>query len=186
MKINFVRKSKLALLCTAVCAMTFAFSHHASALTIGDVRQVGVINHGNVGDNNRTILINHLIGMALGTSDIFMSENFTRSMNNFGSLHSVLANGTNGSGTSVALGNSGLYSYLWAHYGGPGGGTVEVWYVGDLNGTITIPGFKGQYGLSGWTLFGPGGQGVPDGGTTAMLLGAALSTLGVARRYIMR
>ena len=67
---------------------------------------------------------------------------------------------------------------------GPSGGTAEVWYVGDLNGTITIPGVKGQYGLSGWTLFGPGGQGVPDGGTTVMLLGAALSALGMARRYI--
>jgi VPDSG-CTERM motif len=33
--------------------------------------------------------------------------------------------------------------------------------------------------------FGPGVPGVPDGGTTAMLLGAALSVLGVARRYIM-
>jgi hypothetical protein len=183
---DFVRKNNLTLLCTAVCTLTFAFSHHASALTIGDVHQVGAIVHGNVGDNNRTILINHLIGMALGTSDTFMSENFTRSMNNFGSLPSVLANGTNGSGTSVALGNSGLYSYLWAHYGGPGGGTVQVWYVGDLNGTITIPGLNGQYGLSGWTLFGPGGQGVPDSGTTAMLLGTALSALGVARRYIMR
>jgi VPDSG-CTERM motif len=28
------------------------------------------------------------------------------------------------------------------------------------------------------------GTGVPDGGTTAMLLGAALSVLGIARRYI--
>ena len=61
---------------------------------------------------------------------------------------------------------------------------LEVWYVGDLSGTITIPGVDGQYGLSGWTLFGPGGQGVPDGGTTVMLLGAALSALGMARRYI--
>jgi VPDSG-CTERM motif len=39
--------------------------------------------------------------------------------------------------------------------------------------------------LVGWTLFGPGGvPGVPDGGTTAMLLGAALGALGIARRFM--
>jgi hypothetical protein len=32
----------------------------------------------------------------------------------------------------------------------------------------------------------PGGPGVPDGGTTVMLLGAALSTLGVARRFFFK
>jgi hypothetical protein len=38
--------------------------------------------------------------------------------------------------------------------------------------------------ISHISFFGsPGGQ-VPDGGTTVMLLGAALSTLGVARRYL--
>lgn len=31
----------------------------------------------------------------------------------------------------------------------------------------------------------PRGTGVPDGGTTAMLLGTALSVLGIARRYLM-
>ena len=100
--------------------------------------------------------------MALGQSDTFNGESFTRSMNNFGSLPTAVF-GLNGTGTSVALGNSGLYSYLWAHYGGPGGGTVKVWYVGDLSGTITIPASDG-HGLSGWTLFGPGVPGVPDGG----------------------
>jgi hypothetical protein len=32
---------------------------------------------------------------------------------------------------------------------------------------------------------GPGPAGVPDGGITAMLLGAALGALGMARRYLM-
>ena len=39
--------------------------------------------------------------------------------------------------------------------------------------------------ISHVSFFGsPTGQQVPDGGTTIMLLGAALSTLGVARRYL--
>ena len=180
-KVNLIPTKKIALLCTAMCAAMFAFSHNASALTIGDGHYVGLITHGNVGDNSRAPLLNHLIGMALGASDTFNGESFTRSMNNFGSLPTAVF-GHNGTGTSVDLGNGGLYSYLWAHYGGPGGGTVKVWYVGDLSGTITIPGNDG-HDLSGWTLFGPG-AGVPDGGTTVMLLGAALGALGMARRFI--
>jgi hypothetical protein len=40
--------------------------------------------------------------------------------------------------------------------------------------------------ISHISFFGsPGGNGVPDGGTTVMLLGAALCALGVARRFIM-
>ena len=51
-------------------------------------------------------------------------------------------------------------------------------------GTITIPATAGGYGLSGWTLFTAGGPpGVPDGGTTAMLLGTSLGALGMARRF---
>jgi hypothetical protein len=181
MKVNSIPTKKIALLCTAMCAAMFAFSQNASALTIGDGHYVGLITHGNVGDNSRAPLLNHLIGMALGTSDTFNGENFDRSNNAFGSLPTgVFAH--NGTGTSVDLGSGGLYSYLWAHYGGHGGGTVKVWYVGDLNGTITIPGNDG-HDLSGWTLFGPGGQ-VPDGGTTAMLLGGAFGALGLARRFL--
>jgi hypothetical protein len=89
----------------------------------------------------------------------------------------------NGTGTTIDLG-SGLYSYLFAKYDGPNYGS-EVWYVGNLSGIITIPATGGRYGLSGWTLFGPGGGQVPDGGTTVMLLGAALGALAMARRYIM-
>jgi hypothetical protein len=39
--------------------------------------------------------------------------------------------------------------------------------------------------ISHISFFGsPGGNGVPDGGTTVMLLGAALGALGMARRYL--
>jgi hypothetical protein len=41
--------------------------------------------------------------------------------------------------------------------------------------------------ISHITFFGsPGGNGVPDGGTTVMLLGAALGSLGMARRFLKR
>jgi len=91
-----------------------------------------------------------------------------------------------GPNDQINLGSTaGTYNYLFAKYDNTAAGSV-VWYVGNLHGIITIPQTWGQYGLSGWTLFGPGGAGAPDGGTTVMLLGAALGTLGMARRFLKR
>ena len=185
MNLNIIPTTKIAMLCAAFCAALFAFNPNASALTIGngDAHYLGLIDaQGNIGDNGRAAYINYLTSLAVNNSGKFNGDPVFRSANNFASLPGAVFD-HNGTGTSVALGTGGLYSYLWAHYGGPGGGTIKVWYVGDLSGTITIPGSDG-HDLSGWALFGPGGQGVPDGGTTVMLLGAAFSALGMARRYI--
>jgi len=209
MKINIVPSNKLALLSAAVFAAMLAFSHNASAgailplppgvtnLTIGDTHELGKVFHGEPsGDANRTVYVNAMIGLALGGSTHVIypgagHDNLvTRSNNNFGPLPTaVFAFNGPGPTTTINLG-AGLYSYLFAKYDGPNGG-VEVWYVGNLSGVIAIPSFgfgppgTNKYGLSGWTLFGPGGGQVPDGGTTVMLLGAALGALGVARRYLM-
>jgi hypothetical protein len=197
MKRNIVPSNKLALLSAAFCAVMLAFSHNASAtrivagintpttnLTIGDAHELGTSNPGTAGDAVRTLLVNHLIGMTLNSTDTFLGEALHRSGNAFASLPTAVIGPQGGSGdTTIDLG-TGLYSYLWAKYDGPNYG-AEVWYVGNLSGIITIPAAAGRYGLSGWTLFGPGGGQVPDGGTTVMLLGAALGALGVARRYIM-
>ena len=194
MKINLGRSNKLALLSAAVCAVMLAFTHNASALrtpmpatinlTIGDTHELGFVEFGiPSGDQDRTNYVNHLIGMALGTQDDALGQHFTRSNNDFGPLPTAVF-ALNGTGTTINLG-TGLYTYLFAKYDGPNYGS-EVWYVGNLSGIITIPLTAGGYGLSGWTLFGPGGQGVPDGGATAMLLGAALGALGMARRFFKR
>ena len=190
MKINIIPTKKLAMLSAAFCAVMLAFSHNASALTIGDNQELGKVFFGiPSGDDARTAYVNHLVGMALGTSDSALGQSFTRSNNDFGPLPTAVF-GLNGTGTSIDLG-SGLYSYLFAKYDGPNGG-VEVWFVGNLSGNVTIPAFgfgppgTTKYGLSGWTLFGPGTPpGVPDGGFTVMLLGAALGALGIARRFLM-
>ena len=191
MKLNILPTNKLAMLSAAFCAVMLAFSHNASALSFGGTEDLGQVLFGiPSGDVDRTNYVNHLIDMVPGTSDSFSGQTFHRSLANPGPgfpnyPDAVFA--LNGTGTTINLG-SGLYSYLFAKYDGPNAGS-EVWYVGNLSGIITIPAFglAGQhYGLSGWTLFGPGGGGqVPDGGTTVMLLGAALGALGMARRYIM-
>ncbi len=169
----------------ALVGAMLAFSNSAKALTIGDAHELGFVNFGiPSGDSDRLTYVNHLVGMALGTSDKADGQTYFRSNNAFSPLpQAVLGGLVDGTSTTINLG-SGLYTYLFAKYDGPNYGS-EVWYVGNLSGVITIPATAGGYGLSGWTLFGPGVPGVPDGGTTAMLLGAALSLLGVARRYIM-
>jgi len=154
----------------------------ARALTIGDAQELGFVNFGiPSGDADRTLYVNHLIGMSLGATDLADGQTYTCSNNVFSPLPTAVFS-LNGTSTTIDLG-TGLYTYLFAKYDGPNYGS-EVWYVGNLSGIITIPATGGQYGLSGWTLFDPTGTTVPDGGTTVMLLGAALGTLGMARRFV--
>jgi VPDSG-CTERM motif len=194
MKINKSSTTKFALLLTAVAAALLAFTPNARAtpqpmpptiaLTIGDPQELGFVQFGiPSGDSDRLTYVNHLIGMALGTTDTADGQTYTRSNNDFGPLApAVLTGHVNGTSTSIDLGTGGTYLYLFAKYDGPNYGS-EVWYVGNLSGIITIPDTAGGYGLSGWTLFGSGAS-IPDGGTTAMLLGAALGALGMARRVL--
>ena len=202
MKLNLIPLKKCAVLSAAFCAAMLAFSHNASAtphplpplvsLTFGDANDLGQVLFGiPSGDANRTQYVNSLISLAPGTTGFHADgQTYNRSLANPGPgfpNYPTAVFALNGTGTSVDLGNGTLYSYLFAKYDGPNGGS-EVWYVGGLSGVIMIPavGIAGQnYGLSGWTLFGPGVPGVPDGGATVMLLGAALGALGMARRYIM-
>lgn len=63
--------------------------------------------------------------------------------------------------------------YVVIHFGGKGGGYYQAYYLGGAGGTITAP--SGVGGISS-------ARSVPDGGSTVMLLGAALSAIAVARR----
>jgi hypothetical protein len=127
-----------------------------------------------------------MITLDPGQSGTFSGQTMTRSTNFFANLPNADANiVAQGTSTTIDLGARSTYTYLFAKYDGRNDNS-QVCYVGDLSRTITIPenGPRG-HGLSGWILFGPGTPGVPDGGTTVMLLGAALGALGIARRYIM-
>ena len=179
MKISTAPRRKL-LLCIAICAAALAFGHNARALSIGDTHELGYVWPGVPSGN--ALYVNHLIGMALGTINTANGQIYHRSNNAFGSLPTAVFD-HNGTGTTINLGAGGLYTYLLATYAGGLLGS-EVWYVGNLSGIIKIPAIGGGCGLSGWTLFGTGGA-VPDGGTTVMLLGAALGALAMARRFLM-
>ena len=193
MKTRVTLTRKVALL-WVICAVTLVSVNNAKAhplidLALGDQRELGQVHPAiSQGDAAITKYVNFMIGLSFGGSGHVSSgphDNLvTRSMNNFGALPSAAALALRDKGT-IDLGTQGTYDYLFAHYGGPRGGFAEVWYVGDLSGVITIPGNAFGHGLSGWALFTGPHTGVPDGGTTAMLLGVALGALGMVRRYLL-
>ncbi len=169
----------------AFCGAMFAPSHDAKAfgLGVGDSHELGFLWPGIQTDNqNKAIYVNHLIGMAVGAIDVANGEVYFRSNHGFKSLPTA-DRALNGVGRTINLRTGGLYTYLFATYEGYGS---EVWYVGNLSGIITIPFLAAGHYLTGWTLFGPRGVGVPDGGITVMLLGVALGVLALARRFLMR
>jgi len=171
------------LLAVAVACASLGFASQARALLIGDAHELGFVNFGiPSGDADRTIYVNHLIDQALGTIETADGQTYTRSNNNFGPLADAVFDHN---GTSLSIDVTG-FDYLFAKYDGPNYGS-EVWYVGDLSGVITIPATGGKYGLSGWTLFtSDGGNNVPDGGSTAALLGAALMGLAFLRAKLQK
>ena len=172
-----------------VCAAFMGLAPKVSALTIGDNNELGFVNFGiPSGDQDRVTYVNHLIGMALGTSDTADGQTYFRSNNSFSPLPAAVFdhNGgpSQGGNNQVNLGTGG-FLYLFAKYDGPNYGS-EVWYIGGMTGTITIPATAGQYGLSGWTLFTPGGNTVPEGGSTIAFLGMALTAAELLRRGVRR
>jgi hypothetical protein len=198
MKLKMIPTNKLALLCAAFCAAILAFSQNANAFpmpmppspttTLGffpDPHVVGTITPGAPADPaDVATYINFMIGLAPGGSGTFSGQTITRTTNTFGSLPTASATGAvSGTGTTIDLNALGTFTYLFAKYDGQNDNSV-VWNIAGLTGTLTIPadGPNG-YALSGWILFGPTGQ-VPDGGTTVMLLGAALGGLGMVRRFL--
>jgi hypothetical protein len=200
MRTNGIVTGKFVMLLGIGCAIILASAKDARAnrislppsinLAVGDQHELGQASPPvPEGDADITQYVNFMIGLSLGGSgQVIIGPHtivVTRSMNDFGSLPSPATLALRGTGTSINLGTQGTYDYLFAHYGGPGGGTAEVWYVGDLSGVINIPSIGFGHGLSGWALFTAPSGAVPDGGTTAMLLGAALGALGVVRRFLM-
>ncbi len=175
---------KFLLLSMAFCVAMLASRHDAMALGIGDSHELGFLwpgVQGKTDNQQKVICVNHLIDMALGAVDVANGEVYSRSNHSFEFLPAA-ARTLSGNGRMIDLHRTGgLYTYLFATYKGYG---TEVWYVGNLN-RILIPLRAAGHHLTGWTLLGPGGLGVPDGGLTVMLLGAALGVLALMRRFLM-
>jgi VPDSG-CTERM motif len=104
------------------------------------------------------------------------------------------------SGGIVNITLGGTFQYLVAAYDGSHAGVavfdISSFHAGDTiqlyayahpdaaNPGNLIGGTSGQYFMTSFTLLNP--LTAPDGGTTVMLLGAALGALGMARRFFKR
>jgi hypothetical protein len=74
------------------------------------------------------------------------------------------------------------WNYVVFHFGngqagGSPGGWYQAWWLGGNGGTFNVPSVYGSP-VGGFSS----ARYVPDGGSTVMLLGAALSVIAVARR----
>jgi hypothetical protein len=162
------------------------------------------------GQVDRDVLMtNQLVGMTAGQQGTFTVNGttslYSRSFNDFGTPPlAVAAGAVTGTGiqdgttaVTVSLGTG--FTYLVAAYDGPNG-SVAVFNVAGLTGSVDLFRYamrdgttgnligsnvaaQGFFRMTGWTLLNPTGA-VPDGGTTVMLLGAALGALGMARRFL--
>jgi hypothetical protein len=179
----------------AIACASLGLAAQVSAITIGDNRDLGLINKNQPADTaSTTTYVNVLLDRPLGSGPTTITtpngytNDYTRTNNDplLGVYpDAVFSAELAFTGGNVNLGSTG-YLYLLGKYDGQNYGSV-VWYVGGLTGTESIPltAVNGQYGLSHVYAFnGTGGTTVPDSGSTLMLLGTVLSGLGAARRFI--
>lgn len=175
------------------CAFFMVVCGQANALTIlnfADTHELGFVFAGiPAGDSDVTGYVNQLIGMSPNATTTISGNSFTRSSYSFSPLNTAALvqprgtysyNDSQTDPTTLILNLSAGYEYLLAKYDGPNSGT-EVWYIGDLTGSVSIPTFNGDYGLSGTSFF-TAAVNVPDHGTTILLLGLGLVALGFQRR----
>lgn len=197
---------------TIAMAMAFlaSFSSTASAALITDAGVVGVISGQPFEpvEANEKAAAQYLLNMLASTTDLDGPGGVAAGANTCNYLNVVpncwATSATEFSGTITSDGaksatgdftvNAG-YEYVMAKYDGPQGGYV-LFYVGG--NAVTLPqysfplwgGNSTQYGMSHHTAFNAvttGGQcfgctSVPDGGSTLLMLGAALGGFGVVRR----
>jgi hypothetical protein len=198
MKLNIVRINKLALLSAAFCTVMLALTPNASAhlldphqfFTDGPIgnpaSELNYLQTNGGGSYQPTFLpatSEFLFKQnANGSTDGDFGQYFTVNMvssNSWEISWNLTGSGFTLDGVLIKDGNVQGQGMLYRFYGVSADETL----IGE--GTVTFD--DPRRGISHISFFGsPGGNGVPDGGTTVMLLGAALGVLGMARRFLMR
>jgi protein with PEP-CTERM/exosortase system signal len=124
----------------------------------------------NRNDDNTSTIENGAINISTYVTVVFSGNSATISWNLTGSGFTL-------DGLLIKDGNVQGKGQLYRFYGVSADETTEG------SGTVIFD--NPVKNISHITFFGsPGGNGVPDGGTTVMLLGAALGSLGMARRFL--
>jgi VPDSG-CTERM motif len=91
---------------------------------------------------------------------------------------------TEDSAGDATINLTGKFDYIFLHWGGSGGGVFQAYCIEGLTGEYTFdnPTGKGPGTLSFDNLYaGIPSTTLPDGGTTALLLGLAVAGLGLIR-----
>jgi len=170
------------LLAIVVACASLGFASQASALTIGDTRDLGLVDPNHPADpNDSEGFVDILLSQPLNSGPTHIGDNFyTRKGNDpLGGVYPAADFAAELSWTQDGhVDLDGGYLYLLAKYDGPNFGS-EVWYVSGLTGIQDIPLFGSgrKYGISHIYVFNSDPTQVPDGGTTVVLLGAALMGL---------
>ena len=184
-------KIKRTILFSVLCAVALAVggTAYANDLNIDDSNDLGLITPNHPADPaSSTDYVNILLQQPLGSGPTTIGPNqYTRKNNDpaGGNYPAAVfadelsfSQGPGGADSATIDLGSGGFLYLLAKYDGKNYGS-EVWYIAGLTGEITLPFFGNgdQYGLSHVYVFNPGDHQTPDGGTTAALLGLALTSL---------
>ncbi len=178
-------KLSLATLAVIASVAGLTLAPRVEAITITDPQYVGMVNPGTPADPSSEVgYVTQLIAMNPGAMTSVGGNSFTRSSNTFSSLPTPTIVGSTKYDTSLPTSlDVTNWSYLILKYDGQNDGTY-VFYVAGMNTTVNIPltGPEGK-GLSQILLLNPG-TGVPDGGTTVLLLGIGFMILAFAKRSI--
>ena len=152
---------------TWVAALAFACVmgslSQSSALTIGDTRDLGLIDPNHPASPAASEdFIDILLSRPLNSGPTTIGANaYTRTGNDpLGGVYPAadFAVDLGAQFDDINLGTG--YLYLLAKYDGPNYGSV-VWYVGGLTGLIDIPAEASRFGLSHTFLFNPNGTSFP-------------------------
>jgi hypothetical protein len=192
------------LACTGLLAIrahanTILGTSNADPFAVGTA--IAGVDYGNFGGQTGgdIEMANEFIGVALGGTKTTLGTGvagantvYTRSLNPFSlaTANATGASGASGTGLNIVGANVEItlgtgFTYLVAKWDGPNGGAMVYDIAGLSAGTvIDVPNVAFGHGMTGFTLLDGTTNHVPDGGTTVLLLGAALSGLGLIRRKL--
>ena len=181
-------KNKRTIISSVLCAVALVLGStaYATTLTIGDSRDLGNINPNHPADpTDSEGFIDILLAQPAPSGPTTIGANtYIRTANDpLGGVYPAadfaaelsFTQGPGGANSATIDLGSNSYLYILGKYDGPNYGS-EVWYGAGLSGVITLPEFGGgKYGLSHVYVFNGTPVSTPDGGTTAALLGLALT-----------
>jgi len=191
-------KNKGTIISSVLCAVALVLGStaYATTLTIGDSRDLGNINPNHPADpTDSEGFIDILLAQPAPSGPTTIGANtYIRTANDpLGGVYPAadfaaelsFTQGPGGANSATIDLGSNSYLYILGKYDGPNYGS-EVWYGAGLTGVITLPfyGNGSQFGLSHVFVFNGTPVTTPDGGTTAALLGLALTGLaGLRARF---